>query len=79
VLLNFALPKISNSVYSFDEWFNTPLANSDASNKIELSDEEALLIAWRLYKVLWSFLLRCLKKASRASCLTRSMWPSRLR
>jgi ATP-dependent helicase STH1/SNF2 len=61
-LLNFALPKIFNSVKSFDEWFNTPFANSGASDKIELNEEEALLIIRRLHKVLRPFLLRRLKK-----------------
>jgi SNF2 family DNA or RNA helicase len=28
VLLNFVLPKAFNSFKLFDEWFNTPLANS---------------------------------------------------
>ncbi|KAI5119788.1 hypothetical protein M0805_006586 [Coniferiporia weirii] len=61
-LLNFVLPKIFNSVKSFDEWFNTPFANSGSSDKIELNEEEALLIIRRLHKVLRPFLLRRLKK-----------------
>ena len=61
-LLNFALPKVFNSVKSFDEWFNTPFANSGSSDKIELNEEEALLIIRRLHKVLRPFLLRRLKK-----------------
>lgn len=61
-LLNFALPKVFNSVKSFDEWFNTPFANSGAQDKIELNEEEALLIIRRLHKVLRPFLLRRLKK-----------------
>ncbi|KIY64503.1 SNF2-family ATP dependent chromatin remodeling factor snf21 [Cylindrobasidium torrendii FP15055 ss-10] len=59
-LLNFVLPKIFNSVKSFDEWFNTPFANT--GDKIELNEEEALLIIRRLHKVLRPFLLRRLKK-----------------
>ena len=59
-LLNFALPKIFNSVKSFDEWFNAPFANSGSSDKIELNEEEALIR--RLHKVLRPFLLRRLKK-----------------
>ena len=47
---------------SFDEWFNTPFANSGSSDKIELNEEEALLIIRRLHKVLRPFLLRRLKK-----------------
>ena len=61
-LLNFALPKIFNSVKSFGEWFNTPFANSGSSDKIEWNEEEALLIIRRLHKVLRPFLLRRLKK-----------------
>lgn len=61
-LLNFALPKIFNSVKSFDEWFNTPFANTGGQDKIELSEEETLLVIRRLHKVLRPFLLRRLKK-----------------
>lgn len=61
-LLNFVLPKIFNSVKSFDEWFNTPFANTGGSEKIELSEEESLLVIRRLHKVLRPFLLRRLKK-----------------
>ncbi|KAI0039556.1 hypothetical protein FA95DRAFT_1528440 [Auriscalpium vulgare] len=61
-LLNFVLPKIFNSVKSFDEWFNTPFASSGTPDKIELNEEEALLIIRRLHKVLRPFLLRRLKK-----------------
>src|ERR1700722_15873075 len=61
-LLNFVLPKIFNSVKSFDEWFNTPFANSGTGDKIELNEEEQLLIIRRLHKVLRPFLLRRLKK-----------------
>jgi len=61
-LLNFVLPKVFNSVKSFDEWFNTPFANSGTPDKIELNEEEALLIIRRLHKVLRPFLLRRLKK-----------------
>ena len=62
VLLNFALPKILNAVKSFDECLNTPFANSGSSDKIELNEEEALLIIRRLHKVLRPFVLRRLKK-----------------
>lgn len=61
-LLNFVLPKVFNSVKSFDEWFNTPFANAGTGDKIELNEEEALLIIRRLHKVLRPFLLRRLKK-----------------
>lgn len=61
-LLNFVLPKIFNSVKSFDDWFNTPFANTGGQDKIELSEEESLLVIRRLHKVLRPFLLRRLKK-----------------
>lgn len=61
-LLNFVLPKIFNSVKSFDEWFNTPFSNTGSQEKIELTEEESLLIIRRLHKVLRPFLLRRLKK-----------------
>lgn len=61
-LLNFVLPKVFNSVKSFDEWFNTPFANTGSQEKIELTEEESLLIIRRLHKVLRPFLLRRLKK-----------------
>nr|CAG8539454.1 2523_t:CDS:10 [Entrophospora candida] len=61
-LLNFLLPKIFNSVKSFDEWFNTPFANTGGQDKIALNEEESLLIIRRLHKVLRPFLLRRLKK-----------------
>jgi ATP-dependent helicase STH1/SNF2 len=59
-LLNFILPKTFNSAKSFDEWFNTPFANSGSGDKIDLNED--LLIIRRLYKVLCPFLLRRLKK-----------------
>lgn len=62
-LLNFVLPKIFNSIKSFDEWFNTPFVNTGTGdNSMQLSEEEALLIIKRLHKVLRPFLLRRLKK-----------------
>ena len=61
-LLNFVLPGIFNSVKSFDDWFNTPFANTGAQEKIELTEEESLLVIRRLHKVLRPFLLRRLKK-----------------
>jgi ATP-dependent helicase STH1/SNF2 len=48
-LLNFVLPKIFNSSKSFDDWFNAPFANT--GEKIELNEEETLLIIRRLHKV----------------------------
>ena len=61
-ILNFALPKIFNSVKSFDEWFNTPFANTGAQDEMKLTEEETILIVKRLHKVLRPFLLRRLKK-----------------
>ncbi|EPY51290.1 SWI/SNF chromatin-remodeling complex subunit snf22 [Schizosaccharomyces cryophilus OY26] len=61
-LLNFVLPKIFNSVKSFDEWFNTPFANTGGQDKFELTEEESLLVIKRLHKVLRPFLFRRLKK-----------------
>lgn len=61
-LLNFVLPRIFNSVKLFDEWFNTPFANTGNQEKIELTEEESLLVIRRLHKVLRPFLLRRLKK-----------------
>ncbi|KAL6600669.1 SNF2 family N-terminal domain-containing protein [Neocallimastix sp. 'constans'] len=61
-LLNFLLPKIFNSVKSFDEWFNSPFATQVGEEKIQLNEEEQLLIIRRLHKVLRPFLLRRLKK-----------------
>jgi ATP-dependent helicase STH1/SNF2 len=61
-LLNFVLPNIFKSVKSFDEWFNTPFANTGGQDKMELSEEEQLLVIRRLHKVLRPFLLRRLKK-----------------
>ena len=61
-LLNFVLPKVFNSVKSFDDWFNTPFANTGGQDKIELNEEEQLLVIRRLHKVLRPFLLRRLKK-----------------
>ncbi|MCJ1288249.1 hypothetical protein MMC26_007604 [Xylographa opegraphella] len=61
-LLNFVLPTIFKSVKSFDEWFNTPFANTGGQDKMELTEEEQLLVIRRLHKVLRPFLLRRLKK-----------------
>ena len=61
-LLNFVLPNIFKSVKSFDEWFNTPFANTGSQDKMDLSEEEQLLVIKRLHKVLRPFLLRRLKR-----------------
>ena len=61
-LLNFVLPNIFKSVKSFDEWFNTPFANTGAQDSMSLTEEEQILVIRRLHKVLRPFLLRRLKK-----------------
>ena len=59
-LLNFLLPTIFKSVSTFEQWFNAPF--STTGEKVELNQEETLLIIRRLHKVLRPFLLRRLKK-----------------
>lgn len=59
-LLNFVLPRIFHSGGSFEEWFNASVAH--AGEKMELTEEEELLIIKRLHKVLRPFLLRRLKR-----------------
>ncbi|KAF1809283.1 hypothetical protein P152DRAFT_168062 [Eremomyces bilateralis CBS 781.70] len=61
-MLNFVLPNIFKSAKSFDDWFNTPFANTGGQDRIELTEEEQLLVIRRLHKVLRPFLLRRLKK-----------------
>ncbi|PIA12582.1 hypothetical protein COEREDRAFT_100025 [Coemansia reversa NRRL 1564] len=61
-LLNFVLPNIFSSAQSFDEWFNAPFSNAGGQDRIELNEEEQLLVIKRLHKVLRPFLLRRLKK-----------------
>jgi ATP-dependent helicase STH1/SNF2 len=62
-LLNFILPKIFNSVKSFDEWFSSPFATGGAGQgTLELNEEERLLMIKGLHKALRPFLLRRLKK-----------------
>lgn len=47
---------------SFDEWFNSPFAaTGNTTDRIDLNEEESLLIIRRLHKVLRPFLLRRLK------------------
>eukprot|EP00794_Sanderia_malayensis_P007888 gene7887-8741_t len=59
-LLNFLLPGIFKCVTTFEQWFNAPFAST--GEKVELNEEETLLIIRRLHKVLRPFLLRRLKK-----------------
>merc|ERR1712142_942464 len=59
-LLNFLLPSIFKACDTFEQWFNAPFAIT--GEKVELNEEETLLIIRRLHKVLRPFLLRRLKK-----------------
>ncbi|OAF71810.1 hypothetical protein A3Q56_00430 [Intoshia linei] len=59
-LLTFLLPSIFKSCATFEQWFNAPFAST--FEKVELNQEETLLIIRRLHKVLRPFLLRRLKK-----------------
>lgn len=61
-MLNFVLPNIFKSVKTFDEWFNTPFANTGGQDQMSLNEEEQILVIRRLHKVLRPFLLRRLKK-----------------
>merc|ERR1719285_1458065 len=59
-LLNFLLPSIFKACDTFETWFNAPFAIT--GEKVELNEEETILIIRRLHKVLRPFLLRRLKK-----------------
>merc|ERR1712018_707789 len=59
-LLNFLLPSIFKACNTFEQWFNPPFAIT--GEKVELNEEETILIIRRLHKVLRPFLLRRLKK-----------------
>uniref|UniRef100_A0A8C9ZLM4 SWI/SNF related BAF chromatin remodeling complex subunit ATPase 4a n=1 Tax=Sander lucioperca TaxID=283035 RepID=A0A8C9ZLM4_SANLU len=59
-LLNFLLPTIFKSCTTFEQWFNAPFAMT--GEKVDLNEEETILIIRRLHKVLRPFLLRRLKK-----------------
>ena len=48
-LMNFLLPSIFDSSSTFESWFNAPF--SLTGEKIELNEEETLLIIRRLHKV----------------------------
>ncbi|XP_009696696.1 PREDICTED: transcription activator BRG1, partial [Cariama cristata] len=63
-LLNFLLPTIFKSCSTFEQWFNAPFAMT--GEKVDLNEEETILIIRRLHKVLRPFLLRRLKKAVEA-------------
>lgn len=59
-LLNFVLPRIFHSCRTFEDWFNAPFAHT--GERVELNEEETLLIIRRLHKVLRPFLLRRMKR-----------------
>ena len=66
-LLNFLLPKIFKSCDSFEEWFAKPFSNFRAAGagnevKVEMTEEENMLVINRLHQVLRPFLLRRLKR-----------------
>jgi len=48
-LMNFLLPSIFNSSSTFESWFNAPFQMT--GEKVELNEEETLLIIRRLHKV----------------------------
>jgi hypothetical protein len=70
-LLNFLLPKVFNSVDSFEQWFSKPFATFRGPNRstqvqesqgaAALTTEERLLVINRLHQVLRPFLLRRVK------------------
>ena len=55
-LLHFLLPKIFDSSVNFENWFNSPFTLT--GEKVEMTEEEKLLIIHRLHQVLRPFLLR---------------------
>ena len=59
-LLNFLLPTIFKSSETFEQWFSAPF--SGTAEKIEMNEEEKLLVIQRLHKVLRPFVLRRLKR-----------------
>ncbi|KAJ3191954.1 ATP-dependent DNA helicase Snf21, partial [Dinochytrium kinnereticum] len=64
-LLNFILPKVFNSIKSFDEWFSSPFSATGSAvgqASTDLTEEERLLMIKGLHKALRPFLLRRLKK-----------------
>ncbi|XP_049848093.1 uncharacterized protein LOC126311188 [Schistocerca gregaria] len=84
-LLNFLLPNIFHSVETFEQWFNKPFANT--GEKVEMNEEETLLVIQRLHKLLRPFLLRRLKtqveaqlpdKVERVVKCEMSMWQRRM-
>ncbi|KAL7753324.1 ATP-dependent DNA helicase Snf21 [Sorochytrium milnesiophthora] len=61
-LLNFILPKVFQSMGTFEDWFAAPFMDSGEADDLRLNEEEQLLVIKRLHKVLRPFLLRRLKK-----------------
>lgn len=54
---------------SFDESYNTPFANSGTWDKIELNEEEALLVIRRLHEM--EKVMKVGMSAHRVSCIGR--------
>jgi ATP-dependent helicase STH1/SNF2 len=62
-LLHFLLPKVFDSSVNFEDWFNSPINNATGDkDKVQMTEEETLLIIHRLHQVLRPFLLRREKK-----------------
>jgi len=57
-LLNFLFPTVFESVETFEQWFASPF---DKSSKMDMNEEEMLLIVTRLHQVLRPLLLRRIK------------------
>lgn len=58
-LLNFLLPSVFNDHHRFEEWFSAPFENR--GEKVQLDEEEHLLIVAQLHDVLRPFIFRRLK------------------
>eukprot|EP00301_Raphidiophrys_heterophryoidea_P025290 c8452_g1_i1.p1 GENE.c8452_g1_i1~~c8452_g1_i1.p1 ORF type:complete len:1079 (-),score=318.70 c8452_g1_i1:54-3248(-) len=63
-LLNFLLPMIFSSCDNFEEWFNAPFQEKGGtqSDRLDMDEEETLLVINRLHQVLRPFVLRREKK-----------------
>lgn len=63
-LLNFLLPSIFASSQTFENWFNAPFQMT--GEKVELNEEETLLIIRRLHKVHKIFIASSFSKTLQA-------------
>jgi len=59
-LLNFLLPKVFNSVATFEKWFAAPIEENKGLSKddLKLTEEEELYLIKKLHDVLEPFMLR---------------------